>query len=134
MIEVSAAVIRDARGRVLIARRRVDERGEWAKLEGLWEFPGGKRETGETYEACAERELMEELGLPLCDVRVFAEMDYATDGRPIHFAFVAARADAETPLLLNAHTDARWVQPDQLGEYAFCPADEAFIRRFDLRV
>ncbi len=134
MIEVSAAVIRDARGRVLIARRRVDARGEWAQLEGLWEFPGGKREAGETYEECAERELMEELGLPLCDLRVLMEMDYTTDGRPIHFAFVAARADAETPLMLNAHTDTLWVRPDELGEYAFCPADEAFIKGFDWRV
>ena len=65
MVGVGAAVVRDARGRVLIARRKVDERGQWAELEGLWEFPGGKREDGESFEACVTRELVEELGLSI---------------------------------------------------------------------
>ena len=129
-MQVAAALVWDALGRVLIAQRKVDARGDWASLEGLWEFPGGKREPGETYEACAARELMEELALPVKGLRIAAEMDYTTDGRPIHFAFVATRA-ASTALQLNVHTDAQWVRPDQLGDYRFCPADAAFIARFD---
>ena len=129
-MEVAAALVRDTLGRVLIARRKVDARGEWATLEGLWEFPGGKREPGETYEACAARELMEELALPVSGMWIAAEMEYTADGRPIHFAFVAAQA-ATDALKLNVHSDARWVMPDQLGDYRFCPADAAFIARFD---
>ena len=57
-IEVVAGVIRDARGRVLLARRT-----EGRDLAGLWEFPGGKREPGEGAEAALARELREELGI-----------------------------------------------------------------------
>src|SRR5207244_9126303 len=56
VIEVAAALIRDTAGRYLITQRR---RG--SHLEGLWEFPGGKQEVGESPEACLKRELAEEL-------------------------------------------------------------------------
>ena len=58
VIDVVAAVITDARGRVLLARRT-----EGRDLAGLWEFPGGKREAGETPEVALVRELEEELGI-----------------------------------------------------------------------
>ena len=57
-IHVVAAVITDARGRILLARRT-----EGRDLAGLWEFPGGKREPGESPEAALVRELQEELGI-----------------------------------------------------------------------
>ena len=59
MIEVGAAVVRDGRGRVLIACRQANEGGLWTELAGLWEFPGGKREPGENFEMCVARELMD---------------------------------------------------------------------------
>ncbi|MDD3214949.1 MAG: (deoxy)nucleoside triphosphate pyrophosphohydrolase [Eubacteriales bacterium] len=130
MIEVAAAIVRDGQNRVLIARRRVDERGEWAALEGLWEFPGGKREAGESYEDCVRRELMEELALRVTTVNVVVEMDYTTDGRPIHFAFVEARAETGAALVLNVHSAAEWVVPERLSDYIFCPADAAFLAEY----
>ena len=57
-VEVLAGVLEDARGRILLARRT-----EGRDLAGLWEFPGGKREPGETPEAALVRELREELGI-----------------------------------------------------------------------
>ena len=57
-VEVVAGVITDARGRILLARRT-----EGRDLAGLWEFPGGKREPGESPEAALARELHEELGI-----------------------------------------------------------------------
>ena len=57
-IHVVAAVITDARGRVLLNRRT-----ENRDMAGLWEFPGGKRESGETSEQALVRELREELGI-----------------------------------------------------------------------
>jgi len=131
MIEVAAGVVRDGRGRVLIARRRLDARGEWAALEGLWEFPGGKREAGESYESCLVRELREELELTVTPLRVLLEMDHPTQGKPVHLAFVEAAADAAAPLALHAHTEAAWVEPERLKDYAFCPADAAFVGIFN---
>ncbi|HET7127399.1 MAG TPA: NUDIX domain-containing protein, partial [Lysobacter sp.] len=58
IVHVVAGVIRDARGRILLARRT-----EGRDLSGLWEFPGGKVEPGETPEAALARELHEELGI-----------------------------------------------------------------------
>src|SRR5688500_9383595 len=58
VVEVVAGVIRDARGRILLARRT-----EGRDLAGLWEFPGGKREPEESTEAALVRELHEELGI-----------------------------------------------------------------------
>jgi 8-oxo-dGTP diphosphatase len=58
IVEVIAGVLQDARGRILLARRT-----EGRDLAGLWEFPGGKRESGETAEAALARELHEELGI-----------------------------------------------------------------------
>jgi len=57
-VVVGAAVIRDRRGRVLIAQRKPE-----GLLGGLWEFPGGKLERGETLEECVAREILEELGV-----------------------------------------------------------------------
>lgn len=131
MIDVAAAVIRNASGHILIARRKVDAQNQWAALEGLWEFPGGKREAGETYEACIVRELREELELAVTPVRILTEMDVETDGRMIHLAFVEAIAVAIEPMTLHAHTAVAWVEPERLAAYSFCPADEAFATKFE---
>src|SRR5512134_3411193 len=56
-VEVSAGLIFRA-GKLLITQRHAD-----SHLGGLWEFPGGKREPGETFEECLTRELQEELGI-----------------------------------------------------------------------
>jgi 8-oxo-dGTP diphosphatase len=132
MIEVAAGVVWDGCGRVLIARRKTDARGEWTALTGLWEFPGGKREAGESYEVCLVRELKEELELDVTPEGVLLEMDFPTNGKPVHLAFVKAAASSNVPLALNAHTETVWVEPERLGEYRFCPADAAFARGYDL--
>ncbi|MGO4372492.1 (deoxy)nucleoside triphosphate pyrophosphohydrolase [Paenibacillus sp. MCAF20] len=75
MIEVAAAIIEDEAGRILIARR-----SKGKSQEGMWEFPGGKLEPGETPEECLRRELLEEMGItiePYAYVGV-NEHDYGT--------------------------------------------------------
>ena len=126
MIDVAAGLVRDARGRLLLCRRT-------GRLEGLWEFPGGKREPGESFEACLYRELMEELNLPVIPVGVAAEMDYRDGETELHFAFVEATADAEAPLTLHVHGAAAWVTPGELASYPLCPADAAFVAQNKLR-
>ncbi|NLI20307.1 MAG: (deoxy)nucleoside triphosphate pyrophosphohydrolase [Clostridiales bacterium] len=120
-IDVAAGLVRDARGRLLICRRT-------GRLEGLWEFPGGKREPGESFEACLRRELLEELALPVTALRVAYRMDFCEEGRPLHFAFVEATAAEGAEPELREHSAAAWVTPEELSAYPFCPADAAFLR------
>ena len=88
-IHVVAGVLTDVRGRVLLARR-----GEDSDLSGLWEFPGGKREPGESSEAALARELHEELGLDIdpADVRRWREqlVDYPHALVRLHFCQLRA--------------------------------------------
>ena len=125
MVEVAAGVVRDERGRVLICRRT-------GELAGLWEFPGGKREAGESFEECLTRELMEELNLPVTPVRVLHEMEYHGAGKALRFAFVLATASSRAELALRVHAAAVWAEPAELAGYAFCPADAEYLRRYRL--
>ena len=87
-VEVAAAVITDARGRILLARRT-----EGRELAGLWEFPGGKREPGESHEDALARELHEELGIR---ARVGAHL------------ITVPRADPARRLCLHVRHVVRW--------------------------
>lgn len=119
-IEVTAALIRRD-GALLIAQRPPG-----AHLAGLWEFPGGKREAGETLEACLARECAEELGVT---VRVGAlvrvvEHSYPDRHLILHF-FECTLIDGEpAPLGCQA---VRWVAPEELSAYQFPPADARLI-------
>lgn len=116
MINVSAAIIRDSSGRVLICRRSLGKRAH------LWEFPGGKFEPGETPEACLVRECLEELAFKIKTVGLFDEFVYEYPDKAIHFYFIEA-----TPVSAQAkpleHEAIEWVEPQRLCEYEFCGAD-----------
>ncbi len=126
-IEVAAGVVRNAQGRILICRRKGHD--EWQSLDGLWEFPGGKREKGETFQQCLERELMEELELPVCAGASLGSVTQRQDGRVIWLVFVGAEVTGDIPLHLHVHGDAKWVLPCEMKNYAFCPADQAFLEQ-----
>lgn len=122
IIEVAAGVVRRADGRVLICRRT-------GRLEGLWEFPGGKLEPGETPAQCLQRELMEELELRVHAGEALAEVEREEGGRMIRLIFVAAVPLGTDTLSLHVHGKAAWVLPSEMNEYAFCPGDRAFLDR-----
>ncbi|MBI3634912.1 MAG: 8-oxo-dGTP diphosphatase MutT [Candidatus Rokubacteria bacterium] len=123
LIEVSAALIRDDAGRYLITQRR---RG--SHLAGLWEFPGGKRETHETPEACLRRELTEELSADFSVGELFETVTWEYPDRTVvlHFFRCRLESGAITPREGQAMA---WVRPDEMDRYAFPPADEALIAR-----
>ena len=125
-IHVVAGVIRDARGRILLARRT-----EGRDLAGLWEFPGGKVEPGEAPEAALVRELREELGISAAVgasvIRVpmaYPEKQLLLDVREVAFS--------GHPRGLEGQALA-WVPLHKLPDYPMPPADvpvvEDLLRR-----
>ena len=112
MIEVSAGIVYDREGRILICKR-----GEGRKNAHLWDFLGGKREAGESAESCLIRELTEELSLPVSEVAFYTEAQH--DG--IHFTFLTAKTEAAP--IPTEHEDVRFVRRRELLQYPFCPAD-----------
>lgn len=121
-IQVSAAVIiRD--GRVLLCRR-----APGGSCGGLWEFPGGKIEPGETAAACAVRECQEELGVAIKPLRLLDVVEHTYPDKRVTLYFYAAQLTQGEPSL-HVHTDLAWVLPPALCGYSVCPADEAFLHR-----
>jgi mutator protein MutT len=123
VVEVAAALIQDDEGRYLITRRLPG-----THLQGLWEFPGGKREPGETLEACLRRELIEELG---ADFTIGEKVETVTWRYPdktvsLHFYRCRLSAGAIVPLQRQA---VAWVEAGRLADYDFPPADRALLDR-----
>lgn len=120
-VEVVAGVIRDARGRVLLARRT-----EGRDLAGLWEFPGGKHEPGESAEAALVRELHEELGI---EVDIGAPLINV----PQRYPDKRLRLDVRSIAAWRGHARGLegqalvWVPPQKLASYAMPPADRPVV-------
>jgi mutator protein MutT len=123
VIEVAAGLIRDDAGRYLITQRR---RG--SHLEGLWEFPGGKRDAGESLEACLRRELQEELSAIFEVGDKFETIEWEYPDRTIVLHFYRCRLESGPIAPLEEQAMA-WVMPGQLSDYAFPPADQSLIAR-----
>ena len=122
MTEVVAALIWDG-DRFLICRRPAH------KARGLlWEFVGGKVEPGETKEEALRRECREELGIELAVRDVFMEVVHEYPDLTIRLTLFNAAIASGTPKLLE-HVDLRWILPEEIPQYDFCPADEEILRR-----
>ena len=118
-IVVTAAVI-ERDDRFLVTRRL-----KGTHLEGCWEFPGGKRDPGESHEDCLTRELIEELG---ARSRIGAEIfstahDYPERTVELHF-FTCDLLDDPRPLIGQ---EMRWVRRADLNALAFPPADAELL-------
>jgi 8-oxo-dGTP diphosphatase len=120
---VAAVALVDADRRVLIAQRP-----EGKSLAGLWEFPGGKLEEGETPEQALIRELEEELGISTksaCLAPVsFASHSYETFH--LLMPLYVCRKWQGTPVN-REHAALKWVRPQALRDYPMPPADEPLI-------
>ncbi len=123
IVLVAAVAMIDPDGRVLLARRP-----EGKSMAGLWEFPGGKVEAGETPEAALDRELREELGVEIC-VPCLAPLSFASHAYDDFHLFM--------PLYILRKWDGiarpregqelAWVRPERLRDYAMPPADAPLV-------
>ena len=123
MILVSAAIIRNTAGEILICQR-----GAGGSCAFLWEFPGGKQEAGETAADCLVRECREELGIEIDIVALLEQTSYTYPDNKIGLSFFAAKITGGVPQK-SVHQKILWVRPAELLQYQFCPADTEIVSR-----
>jgi mutator protein MutT len=121
VVEVVAAVI-ERGGRVLIARRPAG-----SHLGGLWEFPGGKRQDGETAEAALAREIREELDAAVSVGELLDDVEWRYPEKTVRLRFFRCALEGE-PRAAEGQ-DIAWVTPADLDRYDFPPADAGLVAR-----
>ena len=120
-IQVVAAIIW-LNGRFLAARRHGCRQGS-----GLWEFPGGKIELGESQEQALARELKEELGIIIQDFEFWKreQHDYADYTVLLYFFHVTKFLNS--PMLIEGHDALAWVKPAEADKLEFLPGDAQIL-------
>jgi 8-oxo-dGTP diphosphatase len=123
LVLVAACALIDADGRVLIAQRP-----EGKSMAGLWEFPGGKIETGERPEQSLIRELKEELGIVVKE-DCLAPLTFASHLYPDFHLLMPLYVCRRWEGFVKAQEGQRlkWVRPTELRDYPMPPADEPLI-------
>ena len=119
-IEVSAALI-FLQSKLLITQRRVG-----THLGGLWEFPGGKRESNETFEQCLVREIREELGIEIVVGELFEEISHAYADKAVHLKFFVCKLIYGKLQTLDCAA-LKWVEKAELAEFEFPTADARLL-------
>lgn len=125
LFPVVAAALIDGEGRVLLQQRPAGK-----ALAGLWEFPGGKLEPGETPEAALIRELHEELAITVTP-EALEPAGFATEplpGRHLLLLLYVVRSWSGTPLALEAD-GLIWCPPKRMGAWPMPPADGPLVRQ-----
>jgi A/G-specific adenine glycosylase len=123
-IRVTCAVIRH-KGKIFIQKR--PSRG---LMGGLWEFPGGKAEKGETELQAIRREIGEELGVTLKGVKKIDRIRHGYTKFDVDLHCFSAELGSGT-LKLTAATEGKWVSPKSLGKFAFPAADRKLIEKLE---
>lgn len=122
---VTAAIISNNRGEILVTRRRETE-----KTPGGWEFPGGKLEHGESIEECLKREIDEELGIEIAELDIFHALQHKYPSFTI--VMIAYRAILKSGIMeVREHEDARWLAPGsaEWKTLDFLPADIPIVEK-----
>ncbi|WP_203333716.1 NUDIX domain-containing protein [Planococcus beigongshangi] len=121
-IHVVGAVITN-NGKILCAQR-----GHEKSLPGLWEFPGGKIEQGESPQAALQREIQEEMH---CEIEIGEQVEhtvYEYDFGIVHLTTFYCRLVQGTPILTE-HVAIQWLEPAELEQLQWAPADIPAIEK-----
>jgi 8-oxo-dGTP diphosphatase len=123
VVLVVACALIDTDGRVLIAQRPAGR-----PMAGLWEFPGGKVEAGETPEQTLIRELKEELGIAV-NQACLAPLTFASHAYPDFHLLMPLYVCRRWEGTATAQEGQRlaWVRPNRLRDYPMPPADEPLV-------
>ncbi len=118
-IEVVAAVIFDAEGRIFATQRGYGEWKDW------WEFPGGKMEAEEAPQQALKREIREELDAEIEVGELLRTIDY--DYPNFHLTMHCFKCTLDSAVTLKEHEAAKWLKPEELYSVKWLPADEEII-------
>jgi 8-oxo-dGTP diphosphatase len=120
-IEVVAAIIHDAAGRIFVTQRG------YGDFKDYWEFPGGKMEPGETAEEALKREIWEELETRIVVERFVKtiEWDYPQFHLTLHCYFCHVESGH---LELKEHEAAKWLRKEELESVNWLPADRDLVK------
>lgn len=126
VVHVAVAVIRDAQQRILLAKRAIDQH-----QGGLWEFPGGKVEAGETVEQALVREIKEELGIQVTACQPLIQI-------PHHYPDKSVFLDVYEVSAFSGEAEGKegqpicWVTADELDQYEFPAANKPIVKACQL--
>jgi 8-oxo-dGTP diphosphatase len=126
-IRVVAAVI-ERDGKILACRRAPHK-----SLAGLWEFPGGKVEAGETDEVALAREIREELGVEITVGEFIAESVAPAGEAMIHLNAYWAQTNVVGEVSSTDHDRMEWLSPKDVSDYEWAPADVPLLSELDTR-
>jgi len=118
---IGVAVIWNQEQKILIDKRR-----QGGLLGGLWEFPGGKLEAGETLEACIEREIMEELAIAIEVGEHLITIDHTYSHFHVTLNVYHCRHTSGEPQPIECD-EIRWVTLDEIDQFPFPKANEQII-------
>ena len=122
LVEVAAGLIFRA-GKLLIAQRRPGDH-----LGGLWEFPGGKREAGETFKRCLAREVKEELGMQVEPTELVEAITHRYPEKTVRLRFFRCLWRNHEPKPLGCQAFA-WIERNQLDQFDFPAADARLLQK-----
>jgi len=122
MVDVVAALIWD--GDTFLICQRPSHKSNAL----LWEFVGGKVESGESHADALIRECREELDITVEVGELFMELTHTYPDITVHLHLYHAAIVDGTPRMLE-HNDLRWITPAEIPQYTFCPADDVILER-----
>ena len=123
-VEVAAALV-FRNEKLLIARRP-----SGVHLAGLWEFPGGKREQGESFESCLQREIWEELDCGITVGSLVFKNVHSYSEKTLDIRFYHCKLTQGEPRAIECDA-LEWITKDQVADYSFPEADVALLEYLD---